>query len=301
MPRTRNKNGIFYDSLIENQFSWRNYFDQLIEIAIGRFNWINLPDTVDARYLEMKLCTNGYALFFEDPVLGYLALQCTIGGRLNVYDVPINRRAFSNSGYQADRQETNSVIIWNNQIRNNMAIKLMEFSKDLYELDNIVMINAKAQKTPVMILSDEKQRLTLKNLYMKYDGNQPFIFANKNTLSPDSIQALNTGAPWVADKVYQLKVNIWNEALTFLGIPNVSVNKKERMITDEVTRAQGGVFASRYSCLNARKQACNEINNMFGLNIDVEFRQESDTDTEEGGEEHGNVYDNDSNDAEKLE
>lgn len=287
----RNKNNQFIDSAIENAFSWREYFDRLIEISIGRFNWLNLPSTVDERYLELKLCTRGYCLFFNDEDIGYVALQATLGGRMNVYDIPTDRRAFSNSGYQAHRTDRNSVIIWNNQIRNDMCTKLIQYAKDLYELDRIVMINAKAQKTPVMVLCDEKQRLTLKNLYMKYDGNQPFIFANKNTLNADALQAMNTGAPWVADKIYQLKTNIWNEALTFLGIPNVSVNKKERLITDEVTRGQGGVIASRYSCLNARKQACKEINNMFGLNIDVEFRQENETDTATGGENDGIIYD----------
>lgn len=288
--KTRSKNNQFIDSAIENVFSWKEYFDRLIEIAIGRFNWINLPNEIDERYLELKLCTRGYALFFNDEDIGYIALQCTLGGRLNVYDIPTDRRAFSNSDYRANRTDRDSVIIWNNQIRNNMCTKLIQYAKDLYELDRIIMVNAKAQKTPIMVLCDEKQQLTLKNLYMKYDGNQPFIFANKNTLNADALQAMNTGAPYVADKIYELKTNIWNEALTFLGIPNVSVNKKERLITDEVTRGQGGVFASRYSCLNARKQACKEINNMFGLNIDVEFRQENETDTETGSENNGDVY-----------
>ena len=71
--------------------------------------------------------------------------------------------------------------------------------------------------------------LTLKNLYMKYDGNQPFIFGDRNDLNPNSIQALVTGAPYVADKLYELKQNIWNEVLTFLGVPNVQMNKKERL------------------------------------------------------------------------
>ena len=120
--------------------------------------------------------------------------------------------------------------------------------------------------------------LTLKNLYMKYDGNQPFIFGNKNDLNPNSIQAMATGAPYVADKLYELKQNIWNEVLTFLGVPNVQVTKKERLITDEVNRGLGGVFASRYSGLLSRQQACDQINDMFGLNLSVEYRNESETD-----------------------
>ena len=39
-------------------------------------------------------------------------------------------------------------------------------------------------------------------------------------------------------------------------------------------RSQGGTIASRYSRLNARRQACEQINKMFDLNIDVEYRQD---------------------------
>ena len=62
--------------------------------------------------------------------------------------------------------------------------------------------------------------------------------------------------------------------LTFLGISNLNVQKKERLITDETIRSQGGTIASRYSRLNARRQACEEINKMFGLDIWVDYRED---------------------------
>lgn len=85
---------------------------------------------------------------------------------------------------------------------------------------------------------------------------------------------LKTDAPYVSDALYQLKTQIWNEALTYLGISNVNITKKERLITDEVTRNQGGTIASRYSRLESRKKACKEINKMFGLNIDCDCRED---------------------------
>ena len=88
------------------------------------------------------------------------------------------------------------------------------------------------------------------------------------------IQALRTDAPYVADKIQSLKTELWNEALTYLGISNISFQKKERMISDEVLRNQGGTIASRYSRLNARRKAADEINKMFGLNIEVDFRED---------------------------
>lgn len=91
---------------------------------------------------------------------------------------------------------------------------------------------------------------------------------------------MKTDAPYICDKIYELKTKIWNEALTYLGISNVSVEKKERLITDEVDRSQGGVLASRYSRLVARQQACEQINKMFGLNVWCEYREDFDTGVE---------------------
>ena len=111
----------------------------------------------------------------------------------------------------------------------------------------------------------------MKNLYQKYEGNEPFIFGDKN-LDVKGLSVLKTDAPYIADKLYQLKSQIWNEALTFLGISNLNIMKKERLVSDEVSRAMGGTIASRYSRLEARRLACDEINKMFGLNIDVKYR-----------------------------
>ena len=292
---SRNKNRQFMSTLNENVRTYRLYLDQILEIAIARYKWDGLPKTIDERFLELTLCgKNGTVLFFKDENIGHLALPCTMSGRFNVYNIPIQRRAYSVNGYQATRDDTNSVIIYSNQLHNGMSIynRLVQYAKDLYLIDSIIMVNVNAQKTPLMLLADEKQMLTLKNLYMKYDGNQPFIFGDRNDLNPNSIQARVTGAPYVADKLYELKQNIWNEVLTFLGVPNVQMNKKERLITDEVNRGLGGVFASRYSGLLSRRQACDQINEMFGLNLSVEYRNESETDyvkaeaedTKEGGE-----------------
>lgn len=290
MGRRSTNNTLFIESAIGNKQAYMTYYAQLLEIAISRFKWINLPDTVDARFLELVLNTKGFALFFKDEDIGYLGMNTTIGGRLSNYNIPINRQAFASNGYKANRTNKDSVIVWNNLIHTNGQLKLLEFAKDLYNLECIIRTNANAQKTPLMILCDERTRLTMENLYMKYQGNAPFIFGSSRNsdLSVTSIQAMNTQAPYLADKLYQLKTNIWNEALTFLGIPNVSVTKKERMVTDEVNRMQGGVFASRYSSLESRRQACEQINKMFGLNIGVEFRQESQTDNGKGEESEGN-------------
>lgn len=268
----RKKDLMFWESLTMNNKTYLQYYNRLTELAISMFEWKNLPDTIDPRFLELALFSDGMAVFFKDEVLDYLCLQVMIGGHLNVYRIPTIRKAYASNGYNRELNEKNSVIIFNNMIHTNSMLDVEMFAKRLYDLDRSIDVNAKAQKTPVLIACDENERLSMKNLYKQYDGNEPFIFGSKN-MNPNSLKVLQTGAPYVADKLYDLKARYWNEALTYLGISNID-SKRERVVTQEVTRNQGDIEASRFSRLNARKQACDEINRMFGLNIDVEYREQ---------------------------
>lgn len=268
----RDPNRPFWESLRCNNWEYRTYYERLMELAISMFEWKNLPDTVDERFLELALFSDGNAVFFSDEVIGYLGLRVALGGPLNVYNIPLNRRAFAANGFQRQLDDTNSVIIYNNMVRTNTLPLVDLYARRLWDLDRAIDVNAKAQKTPVLVMGTETEKLTLKNLYMQYDGNEPFIFGYKDQVSPSTLKVLKTDAPYVADKLQQLKTQLWNEVLTALGITNVSYQKKERMITDEVVRSQGGTIASRYSRLNARRQGVEKINKMFGLNIEVNFR-----------------------------
>ena len=267
------KNREFWQSATMNNYTFMQYYNRLTELSMSMFEWKNLPETVDERFLELVLFADGMAIFFKDEEIGYLGLRTMIGGHLNVYQIPTQRTAYASNGYNKMLDEKDSVIIFNNLLHTNSLLDIEQFSKRLYNLDRTIDVNTNAQKTPILITCEESQRLTMQNLYMKYDGNQPVIFSDKS-LNPNALKVLNTGAPYVADKLYSLKVQIWNEALTYLGIPNINYQKKERMISDEVQRNQGGIIASRYSRLNARRQAAEQINEMFGLNIEVNYRDE---------------------------
>lgn len=285
MGRKRGITDMFGDSATLNNLTYLQYLNRLTELAISMFEWKNLPPSVDARYLELHLFETGCVVYFDDDVLGNLCLDCIASGRLGVYGDPVLRRAYSGyNNYQKLLKESNSVIIWNNYLHTNSILDVKMFAKRLYNLDRIIDVNANAQKTPVLVQGTEKQRMTLINLYKEYDGNAPFIFGDKN-LDLNVLKVLQTGAPYVCDKLYQLKTQIWNEALTYLGISNINIQKKERLITDEVTRNQGGTIASRYSRLESRRQAVNKINAMFGTNIEVNYRedfQQVDIDTIQG-------------------
>ena len=271
---SRRKRTNFEESAVTNTLTYMQYLRRLMELSMSMFEWKNLPSTVDPRYIELRLFETGSVVFFKDDVLGELCLDCIQQGNFDVYGNPITRRAYScYNNYQKVLNDKDSVIIWNNYLRTNSVTDIQLYAKRLWDLDRSVDVNAKAQKTPILIQCNEKQRLSMKNLYMQYDGNTPFIFADNN-IDINGIKAISTQAPYVADKLYQLKNQIWNEALTYLGISNLNINKQERLITDEVSSSQGSTISSRYSRLECRRQAVEKINEMFGLDIEVDYRKD---------------------------
>ena len=254
-----------------NNKTYIDYYNRLMELALNVFEWENLPPSVDERFLELTLYEMGYCLYFNDEIIGNLALTCTIGGQLDVYRIPVLRRAYAVNGYNKMCSAKDSVLIFNNYLHTPTQLTIELFARRLYEIERAIDVNVKAQKTPTLILSSEQQRLTMKNLYMQYDGNEPFIFGDKN-MDIEGIKSLKTDAPFVADKLENLKHQIWNEALTFCGIENSNQDKKERLVSDEVGSNYGNIEAQRNVMLSARKQAVKKINAMFRTNIDVHFR-----------------------------
>lgn len=263
----------FWESKQMNNRTYLYYYNRLMELAISMFEWKGLPDSVDTRFLELTLFADGKALYFNDDVMGDLTLQMTYGGSFNVYRIPKKRRAYAVTGYNRQFDDKNSVIIFNNLLHTNTMWDMEMYARRLYNIERTIDVNVNAQKTPILVQATESQRLTMKNLYGQYEGNEPFIFGDKN-LDINGMKVLKTDAPFVADKLMQLKFQVWNEALTYLGISNVNMHKKERLLNDEVTRNMGSTVASRYSRLEARRQACEQINKMFNLDVSVDYRED---------------------------
>ena len=269
----RNRDSAFNNSAFLNNATFNYYFRRLEELSLSVFEWKGLPVSIDTRFMESALFWLGQAVFyFDEDLLDFVALRCAASGNFNVYGIPVRRRAYGYNNYQKEVTINDSVIIYNNETRTNSIDTCRLYAWKLANIARAMDVNVNAQKTPLLIKGSESQMLTMKNVYMKYDGNQPVLFADKD-LDLSGFTVLKTDAPFVAPALKELHDAVWNEALTYLGICNVNIQKRARLITDEVLRSQGGTIASRYSRLNARQRACDEINAMFGLNVSCEFRE----------------------------
>lgn len=259
-----------------DMFMWR-----LLNIAISVFKWKNLPEGVDERMLEFWLLRDGFCGFFYDEMLkhddhrrapeGYAVLPMMIAGQWDIYNYPTDRRAYAVNGFQYDCDEDNSVIIYNSYLRVPMWATLYQYAFRLAEVQRSIDINVKQQRTARLIRCDQNQRLTYLNAAKEVDEGRNWVHGDKN-LDLDAFQVIDTTTPYVGGELQIYKHQLWNEALTFMGIENVNTDKKERLISDEVVNNMGDVEAERFTRLNARKQACEEINRLFGLHVGVEFR-----------------------------
>ena len=277
MKRPKKQTAQFYDSLFDALRYQSFYRDRLTDIALSCVKWKNLPEEIDSRFLEWCLFYDGMAIFFKDDITEkFVCIQVMPSGQFNMYRIPKERTAYAVNGYQnSDLNENNSVIIYNNLLRKPSVQDIEIYAKKLTNIDLTLNVNVNAQKTPIAIICDETQRLTFQQLYQNYAGNMPFIFGDKG-LNLDNVKSINTQADYKGEELNKLKTDIWNEALTYLGVSNVQYQKKERINTEEINRSMGGAFASRRSRIKARQNAVEEINKMFGLSIEVDFEDEVD-------------------------
>lgn len=276
----------FRDALLMNSETYVDYLERMKKICLSMFEWQNLPASCNARFLEMCLFYNGQAALLYDDMYGYMNTMAADGGYINIYGLPTEIQCYSyrfnqrRSLYTTDTGEEKGkecILVMNNYERIPTCSTINLFAYRLAEAQRTADVNIKAQRTPVLITTDQKQYFTLKKMYEQYDGNTPAIFADKNVITPDALKAIKTDAPFIAQDIMDYKREIWNEFLTFMGISNLS-EKRERMISNEVDSNNELVNLNLQALLVPRKEACKQFNEKYGLMgskaIDVKVRSD---------------------------
>lgn len=263
-------------AMITNDETYIDYLNRLKLIAISLFTWRGLDDIAGygaSRFMELNLFEYGKSCFYKDDTKGYMVLRANPNDKYNIYMLPEKIMAWS-LGYNKTVNFDDLVYVMNNdlQLPTSQTINLIAYR--LYETERTIDTNLIAQKTPILIEGDTKTILTLKNVYMQYSGNTPFIFGNKQFDISNKLNVLKTDAPYLIDKLELHKHELWEEALTYLGINNANTDKKERLITDEVN-SNNDLINFYLNCFyKTRKEACDMINEKYGLDIKIELNKE---------------------------
>lgn len=265
----------------------RMYRRVLIELAANRFKWLNMPATIDLRFLETTLFYNALSVFYwDDKYDRYFALRGTGEGQPNMYDNPTSFRVTGNSFVNRSISAKECVPIWANYLRIPDLDIITVFAKELAEAHTTVSINMKSARRNKLLVASENQRLSLENINKQIDEGNPTI--RLNTGIDGMIQNIDLGVhPDHIINMHILKTRLWNECMGLLGINNANQDKKERLVAAEVDANNEQVASNKHVNLNARKEAAQKINKMFGLKVDVQYNTDIDAQMQSAQENLG--------------
>ena len=277
----------FEDAMLLNSRTYIDYLERMKKIALSMFEWVNLPDSMNSRYLEMCLYYKGQAALLYDENYGFINTQAADSGYINIYGLPTKINCFSYSYNEirdlyipdATGQEKTDecILVMNTYERIPTCATVELFAMRLAEAQRSCDVNISQTRTPILIRTDRNQELSMRNMYAQYDGNTPVIFADKYQINPEDIKVFKTDVPFIAKDIMEYKVQIWNEFLSTIGVSNLD-EKRERLITSEIDSNNELVNLNLQSFLAPRKKACQEFNDKYGLAgdkaIDVKVRSD---------------------------
>ena len=304
------KKDVKKEALIRNNQTYIDYYDRLKLLSTSLFTYEGLDDIFGygaSRFLENALFSKGKAVFVKDPTRGFMVCNANPSDQLNIYNLPTAVEAF-NIGYNKKFLLDDCVLIMNNEMQKPTSSTVELFAYRMYDIQRTMDVNLTAQKTPVLLMGDEKSMLTLQNVYEQWSGNCPVIFGDKNYGLDQNTTVLSTEAPYLLDKLALYKHEVWNECLTFLGINNANTDKNQVVLTPEINANNDLVNFYLNCTYSTRKKAVDLMNEKWNLNIELKINKnmaellgeaanqifkEEENQEKTGGSASGSIHNND--------
>ena len=254
-----------------NNLVFRDIFYRLMMISKSVYEWKNLPNGMNEKWIEDYLFSDGRCVFFKDETKGYMVTALKQEGNLNFYNEEIYLRPYAvhyDDNGRVLENNVDCVIIKNNDESLPTSPTLQIYAHKLTTIDRTIDVNILAQKTPIIISCSEKERDSLLRYIDKRNDNEPVIFVT-DKMNTGGIKVDDLRTPMVFKDLELQKHMVWNEVMTYLGINNANMDKKERLVDDEVQANNEQVEACLNAGLKARQQAAKKINEIFGTEIEV--------------------------------
>ena len=262
---------------MSNNITFSYYYYKLMLVVRALFDWSNLPNNMEGRWIENYLFSDGQCVFFRDNNLGYMVAGVAQDGGVNCYNDPTTVTPVAvNYVYSGNKPlmcGEDCYIIRNNDLRLPEFAVVRYYAYKLANLDRAIDVNIEAQKTPIVVKCSDKQRLSLKQAINQRKDNEPVIWTDSDEDIKAMIETLDLKPPMVFKDLQVQKHMIINEFFTDIGVNNANMDKRERMVANEVEANNEQVKACEDVLLRSREEACKRINEIFGLNISVKRRE----------------------------
>lgn len=271
----RYKNGEMAKELTQD-LHWFNLLNSLYSSV---FKWENLPITIDEYFMETQLADCGSVCAYYEKDVGIVCLPSQPGNRLNVYGYPSEYIVWGLNGYTNNVPLTQCAPCYDNVLHQPAVFDLKLYAKRLSQIDISIDVNSRNQRTPYIYACTQDQLLSVKNLNQQIAQGKQAVFINKKGMENINLNVVPTPAPYVADKLQQLKRDLLSEILNYMGVFSGVSIKAERVTSGENAANVGYIRVARNSRFNQRKQFCEKFNKMFAdyidNPIDVKYSEEA--------------------------
>lgn len=258
--------------------TYQMYFDMLLSLAMNRFRWVGLPDTCDARFLEMSLHRNGLATLShaKDTPDILTTLYAMPSGVYNMYGYPVKWRAVGYDGltdYECDNE--NGALCYYSRSRVSPWNSIEIFARKMAHYARTEDVNLTQQMKPYIGIAPQEKRQELVNLIKQVEGGEPVILGD-NGLNKlvNGITVIDTKVPFIGEELSRGCTNVLYQALMWLGVPHLAFEKGERMIEDEARANSAATNIMLLDCLSARRDFCEVANKRFGLDLQCYFNDD---------------------------
>lgn len=260
---------------ISNNLTFSYFYYKLMLVAKALFEWEGLPNNMESRWIENYLFRDGTCLFYKDPKMGFMVAGLAQQGGINCYNDPTTVLPVApNYVYEGEQliNGDNCYVIRNNDAMLPEFAVVRYYAYKLTNVDRAIDVNIEALKTPTIIKCTDKQRLSLKNAINQRRDNEPVMYIDES-LDMNAITTLDLNPPMVFKDLQTHKHMLLNDFFTDIGVDNANMDKRERMVANEIEANNEQVKAFEDVLLRSREEAVKQINRIFGLNISVKRRE----------------------------
>lgn len=283
--------------LRQNMVEYSYYYREFERLLLTMFTWDNLPDGISQRFIEQTLINTGLCIFYKSKKLGCYMVSKVAKIGYNDYNEPTKFKVIHNGqGKFLGKSETierkECVPIYNDITMNGETLRIDFHSKKISRIEKTITQNLLQLSNPYMVSCPEEQLESVKKVFKEKEENVPYIVTSKAFDDNVKINVFDLHTTNNLESLEKERIQVKNDFLTSIGINNVNIMKKERLITGESNANNEEINYNKITRMKTRLLAIEEINEKFNQNIKLELSQEFYKEFLGGGENVGNYNNN---------
>ena len=240
--------------------------------SLTMFEWSNLPETIPQVELEKMLQINGYAVIakYQDKLY---AFQAGFSGQ-DPYNQPtkalVNNPALKNNTTYTIGEDC--IVIKNDDMKQGLNGIYEYYGQRLIENQITMLMTDYNLRMPFTISSSDDQTTQSAKMYLKkiIDGSLGVIGEQK-LFKALSVTPTNSKQTATFADLYGYQQFIIAQLNNTIGLATNNNMKRERLTTNEIEVNKNASYPLVDNMLKNRQQAVDAINEMFDVNISVEY------------------------------